>query len=244
MRALLGLAVLSGGCDVLFNIDHVNLADASHPPDVEPQVGDGHQASIAMTARGSQGSNTTGIKTLALHFDGGVAPALDDFTVAAVCYNHTNSAVVMEIADLHGHSLAPVRVAMTTNEYFELWAGHVDADLALTLSIPANFPDIRAISYSGVDSSMVPDTKVGTVMTALSVQAGPLLIAEKLTMVVAATCVQNQTTSLPDFVQETSANGNWISDRLVNGPDAVTAMAVQQNAGDAVLVLAALQAAE
>lgn len=240
MRALLGLALLSGGCDLLFNIDRVELADARRPADAGPT--DGHQPSIAMTARGSQGSNTTAIETLMLHFAS--VPAFDDYTVAAVCYNHTNAAVVEAIADAHGHALAPVVSAVTLKEHFELWAGHVDADLRLTLTIPADFPDIRAISYSGVSPAMTPATITGTIMSATTVKAGPLAIGDGLSVIVAADCVENQTVSLPDFVQETSANGNWISDRQLTGPDSVTAMADQQSVGDAVLVLAALHAAE
>lgn len=238
MRLLLGLALLSSGCDLLFQIDHLKEGiDASGPIDTEPHT-------IELVARGKIGANGT-VQTLSLAF-GADQPRLTDFTLAAVCYNHTNSAMVASIDDVHGHGLERIRTSFTTNEYAELWGGHVDGDLKLMLTLPADFPDIRAVSYRGVEPAIAPETVEGklTGTAGRTVSAGPLNVAQGLHVVIAADCVQNQTTSLPDFVQEVDSNGNWISDTQVTGPVPITATATQQSNGEAVLVLAALQAAE
>lgn len=233
--------MLSGGCDLLLQIDHLNTPDAgmvidgNAPPDMDTRA-------IALTARGKMAGGAT-TQTLALAF-GGAQPAQTDFTLAAVCYNHTNAAMVASIKDLQGHPLGHILTSTTANEYMELWGGHIASDLALTLTQPADFPDIRAVTYHGVAPAEAPITIEGKVMGATVVHAGPLQLPGGLYMVVAADCVQNQTTSLPDFVEELDANGNFLSDRLVTGPDSVTGMASQQSVGDAILLLAALHAAE
>jgi hypothetical protein len=237
VRALLGLALLSGGCDLLFQIDHLSAADAGTAIDADTGM-----PTIELTARGKMGAGLA-TQTLTLDF-GPSQPAQSDFTVAAVCYNHTNLAMVASIKDAQGHALTHVLTSTTTNEYMELWAGHIASDLTLTLTMPADFPDIRAVAYRGVDPVGSSMTVEGKVMGGTVVHAGPLQLPDGHYMVVAADCVQNQTTSLPDFVQEVDANGNWIADRLVTGPGDVSAMASQQLVGDAILLLAALHAAE
>src|SRR3954470_1131346 len=130
--------MLSGGCDLLFQIDHLNASDAGRPIDGNAAP-DADARHIVMTARAKTAANATA-QNLALAFDTD-QPALTDFTIAAVCYNHTNTAMVASIKDAQGHGLEHLLTSTTTNEYTELWAGHIAGDLALKLTLPADFPD-------------------------------------------------------------------------------------------------------
>jgi hypothetical protein len=221
---MLLLASLAG-CDRVFGLHSVSLVDGAvdAPPDVAIDAAAGYPAFV----RSDHTNYADGVKRPAVtasisEVDEG------DLMVVAVC--SSNDKPISMVSDDNGTVYMPTTLAMTSHLEANLYYARITAKAA-TFNIHVTFegviqnPDIRLAEYRNL-TPQAPLTTSAVVENGTTLTTGPLDVTATPSLVIAATCVGNYTTSIEGYTQRvfTSPNGDVLSDLLAAQPGSYSAV--------------------
>jgi len=250
VRALLAVVALSAGCDQLFQINQIGFdagagahdgateqTDAPIPTD-PTLLGYGQQA-----YSDTMPYSTVNV-TLAGHYDAGT------LVVVAICEGSTSTGQTvidggatkyMEAVTAEGMVASPV---LTAQLYYGILAAPAQQPMIQVEFTDAVFdPDVRVAAYANLatlatfeSASATSGMATTSVTTVTQVPAAP-------TLLVAATCVGQETTAIDGFTIRTvtTPNGDALADTVTRSIGVATTTAHQNSPSGMILQVAAFQ---
>ena len=242
MRALIALAVLSSGCDQLFQVDEIQIIDA--PPGADANITDPPKFVSSGFRNFPDGELMTEVTVTMARVQAG------HLLVVAVCEvpNDPIGGVTDNFTSNYVHAVSADSAVASPSLAAQLFYGIAGGSgpAAITVHFPtigANSVDVRVGEYANIDPVAPFDDASGksmldatSVTTSVVVHAAPALL-------VATTCVGDQSTGVDGFDTRvfTDPNGDLLADAI--GATASTEIAVghEMSASGMIVQLAAFR---
>lgn len=242
MRALIALAVLSSGCDQLFQVDEIPIIDAR--PGADANITDPPKFVSSGFMNFPDGALMTDVTvTMAQVHEG-------NLLVVAICEipNDPIGGVTDNFTSTYVHAVSADSAVASPSLAAQLFYGIAGGSgpAAITVHFPtigANSIDVRVGEYTNIDpgapfegasgQSMLDATSV---TTSVMVHAAPALL-------VAATCVGDQSTGVDGYATRvfTDPNGDLLADSISTTVSTEIAVGREQSASGMIVQVAAFR---
>jgi hypothetical protein len=232
------MAVLSTGCDQLFQVDQIEIVDSGRVDPPKLVVGN-------FIAHGDDGTLYPSILVPL------AAPlAKGDLVVVAVC--EIPSSPIVNVSDTvvtsYVHASADSATALpllAAQLYYAVMPGavtqpQIDVEFA---SLGTRSPDVRVAAYTNMDPGTPYENAIGESAESADSLSASVAVSAAPALLVAATCVGDRSTKVDGFVTRfvTEPNGDILADKVAEASGTVTATAHQGAASGLIVQLAAFR---
>jgi len=243
------MTVLLVGCDQLFQIDHLEIGDGGAPQDSAGGSADAAPTDPTLLGYGQQAySDNSPYSTVSVTLDGQYA--LGTLVVVAVCEASTSTGETvsdgggtkyMEAVTAAGMVASPV---LTARLYYGILAASVQQPKIQVDFTDAVFdPDVRVAAYTNIAAFTTFEAASATSGMATAAVTTVTQVADAPTLLVAATCVGDQTTGIDGFTIRTvtTPNGDALADTVTRTIGVASTTAHQNSTSGMILQVAAFK---